>query len=166
MTRDKSEEVRPSWSAGGRWIYFTSDRSGRREIWKMLSTGDGATQVTREGGFEAFESLDGRTLYFIRGMGTLGLRRMPSAGGKESLLLEGVRNGRWAVTAAGIYFTDPSQRVCRLEDSGKITPVGSIDRENANAYGFGVSRDGKEIVYVQPEPSHDDLRIAEGRLFE
>jgi Tol biopolymer transport system component len=166
MTWDKSEEVRPSWSADGRWIYFTSDRTGRREIWKMLSTGEGAAQVTREGGFEAFESLDGRTLYFVRSVDARGLWRMPSSGGKESLLLEGVHQGRWAVTKAGIYFSDSERRIWRREDTGKVVQVGSIDRERADANGLGVSRDGKEIVYVQPEPAHTDLRMAEGRLFE
>lgn len=166
MTWDKAEEVRPSWSADGRWIYFTSDRTGRREIWKMLSTGEGAAQVTREGGFEAFESPDGGTLYFIRSVDARGLWRMPSAGGKESLLLEGIHEGRWAVTKAGIFFSDSSRRVWRLEDTGKVVQVGTIERERADAYGLGVSRDGKEIVYVQPEPAHTDLRIAEGSLFE
>jgi Tol biopolymer transport system component len=166
MTWDKSEEVRPSWSADGRWIYFTSDRTGRREIWKMKSTGEGSAQITREGGFEAFESPDGRTLYFIKSPDAQGLWRMPSSGGKEGLVLEGVHQGLWAVTTAGIFFSDSSRRVWRREDTGKAVQVGTIDRARDGANGLGVSRDGKEMVYVQPEPAHADLRMAEGRLFE
>jgi Tol biopolymer transport system component len=166
LTWDKSEEVRPSWSANGKWIYFSSDRTGRREIWRMPSTGGAPVQLTSGGGFESFESPDGRTLYYLERMRTAKLWRMPSGGGTASLVLDGVHDGRWAVTAAGIYFTDPSRRICRLEEGGKTVCVGTIDREGPDNTGeITVSRDGTNIVYVQPEPVRSDLRMAEGRLF-
>lgn len=90
---------------------------------------------------------------------------MPSAGGTASLVVDSVHDGLWAVTDVGIYFIDPSRRVCRIEDGGKIVCVGTIDREGPDAGGVGVSRNGKEIVFVQPEPARSDLRMAEGRLF-
>ena len=74
-------------------------------------------------------------------------------------------NGRWAVTEAGLYFADSSRRLCRLEASGKLVCLGVIERDGPVTCGIGVSRDGQEVVYVQPEPAHSDLRMAEGRLF-
>jgi len=65
MNNDPSDEGRPSFSMDGKWIYFRSNRSGKDEIWKMPRGGGAATQVTHAGGFEALETPDGKTLYFI-----------------------------------------------------------------------------------------------------
>ena len=56
----------PSWSRDGEWIYFSSDRSGRFEIWRIPSQGGSAEQVTRDGGYVARESADGKTLYYTK----------------------------------------------------------------------------------------------------
>ena len=66
MNNEPSDEGRPSFSMDGKWIYFRSNRSGKDEIWKMPRGGGAATQVTQAGGFEALETLDGKTLYFVR----------------------------------------------------------------------------------------------------
>jgi Tol biopolymer transport system component len=165
LTSERSESVRPSWSADGRWVYFTSDRTGRREIWKMPSAGGPAVRVTATGGFECYESPDGRTLYFLKTRDSTSLWRMPTTGGEEALVHEGVREGRWTVTDTGIYFIDPSRRLCALESDGAVVCLGTIDREGPDARGLTVSRGGREIVYVQPEPARSDLRMTEGRLF-
>ena len=34
FTFERSNECQPTWSRDGRWIYFQSDRTGRREIWR------------------------------------------------------------------------------------------------------------------------------------
>jgi Tol biopolymer transport system component len=98
LTWDQSEEVRPSWSANGQWIYFTSDRTGRREIWRMPSAGGAAVQMTSSGGFESSESPDGSTLYFLQSFRSGTLWRMPSTGGTASPVMDGVHERRWAVT--------------------------------------------------------------------
>ena len=63
LTSEPSSEVLPSWSRDARSIYFASDRTGGWEVWKMPSTGGSAVRVTRQGGFAAFESPNGRFLY-------------------------------------------------------------------------------------------------------
>src|SRR5262245_55931597 len=75
LTTDPAEDIVPSWSRDGRWIYFTSNRlaegrSGRLQIWKMPSGGGEATQMTKQGGFEPVESPDGRWLYFTQDRGS------------------------------------------------------------------------------------------------
>ena len=65
ITADPSEDVVPSWSRDGRWIYFESNRSGEGQVWKVPVEGEepegaAAVQVTRQGGFVAFESPDGK----------------------------------------------------------------------------------------------------------
>ena len=67
LTSEKSEDVTPSWSRDGRWIYFASDRTGNWQVWKLPAEGGKAVQVTKGGGFAAFESYDGKTLYYAKG---------------------------------------------------------------------------------------------------
>jgi Tol biopolymer transport system component len=54
----------------GQWIYFTSTRSGDFQIWKMRAdvpdADAAAVRITRHGGIEAEESLDGRHLYYAK----------------------------------------------------------------------------------------------------
>ena len=66
LTDDRSDEYEPRWSRDGNWIYFVSTRSGRPEVWKIPPGGRPAVQVTRQGGLAAFESADGRWLYYAK----------------------------------------------------------------------------------------------------
>ena len=66
LTSDPASEVIPSWSRDGKWIYFASTRSGRNEVWKAPADGGDAVQVTKNGGWVAFESADGASLYYTK----------------------------------------------------------------------------------------------------
>jgi len=63
LTTDPADHFVPSWSRDGNWIYFASTRSGRYEVWKAPAGGGEAIEVTRNGGFAALESLDGKVVY-------------------------------------------------------------------------------------------------------
>lgn len=64
LTTHPAVDSFPRWSRDGRSLYFTSDRSGRFEIWKMAADGSSQVQITRNGGYVGQESLDGKYLYF------------------------------------------------------------------------------------------------------
>ena len=66
ITTDPGNEVYPTWSRDGNWIYFGSSRSGRFEIWKMPAKAGKAVQVTTNGGLRAFESPDGKDIYYTK----------------------------------------------------------------------------------------------------
>src|SRR5262249_24878949 len=77
LTSDPSQEVVPSWSRDGRWIYFASNRTGTYQIWKAPAEGGPAVQVTKGGGFHGHESMDGRYLYYAKSANQPGLWRVP-----------------------------------------------------------------------------------------
>ncbi len=73
LTEDPTDEYEPRWSRDGRWIYFVSTRSGRARGLEASGSGGSAgrsagrpSQVTRQGGAAAFESADGRWLYYAK----------------------------------------------------------------------------------------------------
>ena len=54
----------PSWSNDGRWIYFHAESDD--QIWKVPSQGGKPVPLTRHGGFEGFESMDRKYLYYSK----------------------------------------------------------------------------------------------------
>jgi hypothetical protein len=97
----------PSWSHDGRWVDFSSGRSGSEQIWKALFGGGPARQVTSKGGWEAFEYPDGERLYYSRTGWDLGIWTVPADGGPEQVVpaLNRLMPSRSMVlTAHGIYF--------------------------------------------------------------
>ena len=67
LTSHPAEDKWAYWSHDGKWIYFSSTRSGREEIWKMSSSGGEAVQITRNSGDTPQESPDGKFLYYMKG---------------------------------------------------------------------------------------------------
>ena len=69
MTRHWAIETEPAWSPDGNSIYFTSDRGGRPQIYRIPSTGGSAERITYEGDYNARVSLspDGRYLATTHG---------------------------------------------------------------------------------------------------
>ncbi len=179
MTLDSAEDVVPGWSRDGRWIYFTSNRSGDRQIWKMPADEPGgdseAVQVTREGGFYAVESPDGRSLYYAkeRALET-SIWQVPVDGGEEKPLLDTPLAG-WGnlvSTPKGLYFLSrkdgPSLEatwVVMVLPPGESTPseVVEIPRfPTLGGPGLGVSPDGRWILTGQIN-IESDLMLVESQ---
>ncbi len=53
LTRSPSTDANPTWSADSQWIYFSSNRSGSFEVWKMAAAGGEPARVTWNGGYMA-----------------------------------------------------------------------------------------------------------------
>lgn len=68
LTADPAEDVMPTVSPDGKWIAFSSNRSGNWDIWMMPFTGGPATQVTFEADHELHPSFspDGTQLTYCR----------------------------------------------------------------------------------------------------
>jgi Tol biopolymer transport system component len=168
LTGEPTNETVPSWSRDGHWIYFASNRTGALEVWKMPSTGGPAVQVTHHGGFAAFESPDGRFLYYAKGLAVPGLWRIPTKGGEESEVtssLEAGYWGYWAVVEDGIYYLDTKAKPgINFFDITTHRTMRLFDLENPPARfssGLAVSPDKKTILCTQLDSLNSDIILVE-----
>jgi Tol biopolymer transport system component len=172
LTDDVAEEIAPSWSRDGRWIYFESNRTGSTQVWKMPADGGEAIQVTKEGGSAAFESIDGKFLYYTKGHNVPGIWRAPVEGGEETLVLNTHKSGYWSawtVVEEGIYFLTAEQRDRPAIEffsfaKGAVTEVAALGKPFkpwTNPEGLSVSPDGRWILYTQEDRADMDLMLVE-----
>ena len=171
ITNDRSTNLRPSWSRDGKWIYFSSVRSGGRQLFKIRSSGGPAIPITRKGGLEAFESPDEKHLYYVRAdekPENVGIWQVPVNGGDEVRVVDQGGRGNFAVTKNGIVILDPLakpaatisfysfasrrlQRIGQLSDGSRMAPSK-----------IAVSPDEKWILYVQYDQWGSDIQMIEG----
>ena len=167
LTMESSNEVVPSWSRDGRWIYFASDRTGTWQVWKMPAVGGKAVQVTKGGAFAAFESYDGRTLYFAKGQNVPGLWKVPVGGGDEILVLKQLQGGLWGywgLTRKGIYFYNAGTKAIEFYSfvTRKVARVLAPEKGPVSLYpGFSVSPDGRWILYGQMDTLSSDIMLVQ-----
>ncbi len=170
LTTESSSDVRPSWSKDGRWIYFGSDRSGAWQVWKMPAEGGSAVQVTRQGGREAFESPDGKFVYYSKQLGVSGIWRVPVEGGEETQVLDRGEQSNWAVLDQGICLLNRKATPVPATEffsfaTRRLTQLGALPNEARTPMGmapaFGVSRDGRWILYVQVDRVESDIMLVE-----
>jgi len=84
----------PSFSPDGRRIAFFASKlkGGPQDVWRVPAAGGAEERITHEGGTVPYESIDGRTLYFLRRLGAeagpgrpegVPLLSLPVGGGTE-----------------------------------------------------------------------------------
>ncbi|HVI84349.1 MAG TPA: hypothetical protein VNA86_03475, partial [bacterium] len=163
VTNEAFRDIRPSFSRDGAWIYFASNRSGQLEIWKVAAAGGGKPQqITHNYGTEAFESPDGKLLYY---MGEHGLWSMPVAGGEPKLVLPEADGARYAVAGRGIYYFPDARSLWVLRtDTGRKFEYTRFPRDVAD-FGAGtlftVSADERTILFAQTDRVESDLKLVE-----
>jgi len=162
LTDADSEEDYPSWSRDGRSIYFRSNRNGSFELYRMPVDGGEAVQLTTAGGCFAFESPDGQSLFFTKRelfLGPRGIWRIPVEGGEESKIHDRGEGNLWEVLDDGICYLNPASDTVEFLDlsSGEVRRVAEV--EGASVFGFGVSPDGKWVVYPKPEAEADIILV-------
>ena len=169
LTNRLAVDQDPSWSRDGKWVYFRSPSAGSDQIWKLPagpeSTPSEPVQVTRNGGNVAFESPDGKWLYYSN-TPPGGLWRMPVEGGQEERLLEGVDRYAWGVTNEGVYYmpptpsTRPNHLIQFLDlTTRKITLI--TRTEKPTGAGLTVSPDRHWLLFQQVDQEGRDLMLVE-----
>jgi serine/threonine protein kinase len=167
LTTDPAEDKWPYWSHDGKWIYFSSTRSGREEIWKMPTSGGEAIQITRNSGDVPRESPDGKFLYYMKGWpDAVSVWRTAVDGNQEAKVLESVHGeGKWAVGKEGIYFFRTPDKmghsdICFYDfATGQIRKIVTIQRTVDNH--IALSPDDRTILYSQSDESGSVLMLVE-----
>jgi len=153
----------PSWSRDGKWIYFCSNRSGRFEIWRIPFQGGSAEQVTRDGGYVARESADGKLLYYTKTSSSGPLFARPLVGGDEKQTLEMVQFRGFTVVDDGIYYLHAGKtseiRFHQLAD-GSSHMVNAIEAPRLGQY-LSVSPKRKTFLFTVSASAGSDLMLIE-----
>jgi hypothetical protein len=136
-----------------------SNRTGDWQVWKRVLADGRETQITYHGGMAAFESFDGKTVYYSKLEGA-GIWSVPATGGEERRITEAPHIGYWghfAVVETGIYLVDadaangPTILYYGFK-TGQIMPVLVLKGDpfplTAN---LAASPDGRTLLYVQAE---------------
>jgi dipeptidyl aminopeptidase/acylaminoacyl peptidase len=167
ITTEPSQDVRPSWSWDGKWIYFGSNRSGEWQLWKASPSGGVAVQVTRRGGREAFESRDGRFVYYTKQPRLAGIWKIPADGVEETRVLDRGTQSYWAVGKEGLFYIDFDFNPRRIQffsfQNGRLSLVMEIPkgiRFTADP-SLAVSPDGRWILYAGFSRLESDILLAE-----
>jgi Tol biopolymer transport system component len=163
VTSEEFADIRPSFSHDGKWIYFSSNRSGRLEIWKVPPGGGPLQQLTHNSGNEPFESPDGTLLYYTNDEG---LWRLPVAGGDPKLVVPEAGKFLYALAGRSIYYCqrDPTSVWVLRADSGRkfeYTRFSKGTRGLDGGSGLSVSADERTIVYSQRDRQESDLMLVE-----
>jgi Tol biopolymer transport system component/DNA-binding winged helix-turn-helix (wHTH) protein len=178
VTTHAGGDTVPNWSGDGRWIYFTSARSGQDQIWKVpAAAGESpstpALQVTQGGGVDAFESVDGKYLYFAKGYEKTGLWRkeLGDAKSREEPVLESLQHwGWWALAPQGVYFFEQPQFPPQARESLKFfdlaskrtTQLATLEKPlNQQTAVVTLSPDGRSLVYTRTDRFGSDIMLIE-----
>jgi Tol biopolymer transport system component len=171
LTDHPASDVMPSWSRDGKFVYFGSSRTGRRELWRIsIEEGAKAQQITRNGGYLGIESEDGQWLYFSKIVEQHGIWRIPLGrpGAEEFVaeLFDDYGAGSWLLAPGGkeiLYLGSGKNKGLRawnlLTRQDRLLhndPIHSIER------GLSISADGRRIVYSQLDRSDSNVMVAEG----
>lgn len=170
LTEEPSVESGPVWSGDGRWIYFRSDRGGVHQIWKMPVVGGAPNQVTKNGGYEAREAPDGKSLYYVRGRYDRELWTVPVDGGEEIKVpgLGSLTASSWAPVANGILWVDSTKsnppatiRFYDFATRGVSTIAEVANYVIPSAVGFYARPDGTMMMWSQRDRSVQELMLVE-----
>jgi Tol biopolymer transport system component/serine/threonine protein kinase len=153
----------PSWSADGKWIYYSTDTSGRFEVWRMPWTGGPAEQVTKNGGSSAYPDRNGEWIYYLSGL-TGPLRRIRSDGSGDGIVVDSeIALLQYSAIPGGVYFvssSDGKSVLQRLSPDGKILNV--LDLPFKPGLGLSLSPDGRHVLLTRPDENGTDLMLVEG----
>lgn len=148
------------------WIYSCADRTGWRNVWRVRPDGTGVEQVTDDEACEAFESSDGRYLFYSRLSGARMIRRLSLEDGSVVEYPEAGDAGAtryWAIVENGIYFVDGLTKpgwIQFLDFSSRevhnVAPIGSRSKMTG---GLAVSPDGGTLLSTQRDIENKDVML-------
>jgi len=167
LTPEAGDQVVPTWSHDGRWIYYSWWQADTRDIWRRPADGGAPERLTHgAAGVFACESADGKSLLFQPKDTDSPLMTMALASGQARQLIECVKNSAFGVGSRGVYYVpcdptpDPLLYVLDPK-TGRNARLGRLDGLAERPLGLSVSPDGNTIVYPRQVLSRADLMLIE-----
>jgi DNA-binding winged helix-turn-helix (wHTH) protein len=166
MVENQANNSVPSWSGDGKWIYFASNGAfgePQDQVWKVSFDDGRLAQLTRQGGFSGYESLDGQTFYYAKSRyENPEIWQVPVNGGTEkrvSALLRPTTWASWALAEHGILFLSAYNE--QASDLQYFTfadrSVRSLATLEKASFWLSASKDGSSIWYS--ELTDDQARL-------
>jgi Tol biopolymer transport system component len=166
VTFGETDDAIVNWSRDGQRVYFNSNRTGRYEIWSVPVSGGDARQVTREGGYYAVETPDGKELLYSLHSDPGPLRKLSFESGKDVELAALVWPLCFAAIADGVAFIPadirPGETVIRHLNlrTGRQSTIAKL--ANMISAGITVSPDEKTLLFSQRDQIGSDLALVNG----
>jgi Tol biopolymer transport system component len=168
ITNAADDQVRPTWSADGNWIYFLRFRDTDRDVWRTRGPNQPYEPVTHGGSWTyARESPDSTGVYHKPPQPDTRLLFQPLPRGVPRPVIACVASPQFSVWPEGIYYVPcrSSGVADRSTPFHLFNPQTGQDRSIATLEGaatfISVSRDGKTIVYGRQAGSGADLMLIE-----
>jgi eukaryotic-like serine/threonine-protein kinase len=166
LSNHTATDTVPTWSRNGRFIYFHSNRSGSSQVWKMGADGSNPHQITRGGGYIAYESVDGTAIFYAKTDGGGSLWMAGANGGNERMLVPTLYRHNLAPTRSGVYLSTSRG----LEGGSEILFYGFDDQKTRTVYrlprpvalGLSVAPDESWLLFSQLDGSGTDLMLIDG----
>jgi len=164
-----SDNVVPSWSRDGSAVYFSSNRTGTWQVWRHALDTGAEIQVTTNGGFNAMESPDGKSLLYVGDMGLTEIRRLSLLQRNNDVSLVSLGQGMWhswTVSQDGLFYmkrsaSSASTTLFRLDlRSGRTQTVGQA----AGVANDSISAlpDGHWVLFARRSNANSSIMILDG----
>ena len=161
LTDGAATDLRPSVSRDGRRVYFSSNRTGQREVYRMTTDGGEVAAMSSGGGDFPQETADGQAVVFLRQGGTLRgfgpLWLVPVSGG-DARRLPVSSVGGFVVGGQGVYVRSSDGRTMVVYD-----PATDVTRSIAGLTAgnelSSVSPDGRVVLWNSHRSAGTDLMI-------
>ena len=178
ITRGSSDEVNPSWSSDGAFVYYASDVSGDWQLWKQPFAGGAPAQLTHNGGLAAVESNDGKWIYFCKQEASAEIWRMPgpkhihrSPSIPDELLIDSIPSKlvlNWALSHNEIFFARSEGNSSHEESSIWAYNIASKQsrriiclNEHPMQPGMSVSADSQLLMYSQLDSLESNIVVTD-----
>ncbi len=163
LTHNAYKDFMPYADPGGEFIYFTSNRTGANQIWRMNADGTSQIQITKtEGGYPVFVSPDGNWIYYESGLHQ-SLWKVAADGSRE-VQVSDRKLYRPAISPDGVFaaffFRDRNNQnkiaVMQIADKNIVKTLDLADAASAPVQ-IVWSADNQTISYVNHGNSTNSL---------
>lgn len=157
ITTDGADVMTPAWTADSRELVFSSNRAGRRELWRVLVSGGKPVRLAGigEAALDVAVSQNGKTLVYDHGHYSGSLWKIPISQGKGG---EPVRVTATTARDKFSHFSPDGKRIAFESGRSGVDEIWVCDADGTNAvqltaFGRGISGsprwspDGRMIAF-------------------